>query len=133
MPQFPAARAVKLLASRLKDVVRFQRPVADDSFDGAGSGAWVDVAQVRAELVDALPSRGERLTDGINIASRPGRLRLRFRDDLTPSMRVQLLKKVGDVWEVVRTMQIVAGPAELGRREGVEFMVEDYSSAGNSA
>jgi len=30
-----------------------------------------------------------------------------------------------------RVMQIVAGPAELGRREGLEFMVEDYTSAGN--
>ncbi len=32
-----------------------------------------------------------------------------------------------------RIMQIIAGPAELGRREGLEFMVEEYSPAGNAA
>jgi len=30
-------------------------------------------------------------------------------------------------------MQIIAGPAEVGVRDEVEFMVEDYTSAGNSA
>ena len=37
------------------------------------------------------------------------------------------------VWQTERVAQIATVPAELGRREGLEFMVEDYSTAGNPA
>lgn len=117
------------LASRLKDRIRIEEPVSDESFDGAGSGDWTIVQDnVAAEIVDMLPSRGERLANGINVATRPARVRLRYRTDIKPSMR--FVEKVGDVDG--RVMQIIAGPAQLGR-EAVEFMVEDYSTAGNAA
>jgi head-tail adaptor len=104
--------------------VRIERPVADESLDGAGSGSWELVQDdVAAEVEDMLPSRGERLATGINVTTRPARVRLRFRDDITSSMRFV----VGD-----RIMQITAGPAKLGR-DAIEFMVEDYSAAGNPA
>ncbi len=114
----------KGLASRLNRRVRIERPVTDDAFDGAGSGSWLPVATVWAEVEDMLPSRGERLADGINIALRPARVRMRWRPDVTSAMRLIH----GD-----RVMQIVGGPAELGRREAIELLVEDYSSAGNAA
>lgn len=104
--------------------IRIERPITDESFDGAGSGTWEHVITVWANVQDALPSRAERLGEGINIASRPARVRMRFREGITPAMRFVM----GD-----RIMQIVSGPAELGRRDGLEFMVEDYSSAGNPA
>lgn len=109
---------------KLDRLVHIERPTADESFDGAGSGAWTPVAEVWAEVQDALPSRGERLTEGLNIATRPARVRIRYRTDITPDMRLVM----GD-----RVMQIVAGPAELGFREGTELMVEDYSTAGGGA
>lgn len=112
------------LASRLDRRIRIERPVADTSLDGAGSGTWALVAEVAAEVVDALPSRGERLADGINVATRPARVRIRYREGLNASMRFVM---------GARIMQITAGPAELGRREALEFMVEDYSTAGNGA
>lgn len=90
----------------------------------AGSGSWEPVAVVWASVEDALPSRAERLADGINVASRPARVRMRYRDDLNAAMRFVIGSRI---------MQIVAGPAELGRRDGLEFMVEDYSVAGNPA
>jgi head-tail adaptor len=104
--------------------IRIERPVADDSLDGAGSGDWVLVGEAWASVQDALPSRGERLADGINVAARPARVRMRYRTDVTPNMRFVM----GD-----RVMQIIAGPAELGFRQGLEFMVEDYDPAGNPA
>jgi head-tail adaptor len=115
---------MRIPAGRLNRTIRIERPVRDDSFDGAGSGQWLPVVTVRAEVVDALPSRGERLADGINVATRPARVRMRYRDDITPDMRIVM----GD-----RVMQIVAGPAEMGTRHGIELMVEDYSVAGNAA
>ena len=105
--------------------IDIQRPVSDTSADGAGSGTWQTIATgVWAQVQDALPSRGEQLAAGINVATRPARVRMRYRDDLDGSMRFVM---------GARVMQITAGPAELGRREGLEFMVSEYSSAGNTA
>jgi head-tail adaptor len=111
-------------AGRRNKLIRVERPVADESFDGAGSGDWVLVREVWAEIQDALPSRGERLAEGMNIATRPARVRIRYRTDISTSMRFV---------HGTRIMQIVAGPAEVGNREEIEFMVEEYSPAGNSA
>lgn len=101
-----------------------ERPAPDADFDGAGSGTWEPVATVWAEVQDMLPSRGERLADGVNIATRPARVRMRWRADISGSMRIVMDGRI---------MQIVAGPVELGRRDGIELMVEDYTSAGNAA
>jgi SPP1 family predicted phage head-tail adaptor len=114
----------KLPAGSLNRRVRIDRPVSDDSFTGAGSGTWAKVADVWASIQDVLPSRSERLADGMNSAAHPARVRIRYRTDITSNMRFVL----GD-----RVMQIVSGPAELGNREGLEFMVEDYQPAGNPA
>lgn len=115
---------VRLPAGSLTDRICIERPVPDTSLDGAGSGTWELVAEVWANVQDMLPSRGERLANGINVAARPARVRMRYRTDVDASMRLVM----GD-----RIMQIVSAPAELGRRDGLEVMVEDYSSAGNAA
>lgn len=129
-------KPTRSLASRLKDRIRIERPVADNSLDGAGSGSWELVQDdVAAEVEDMLPSRGERLADGINVATRPARVRMRQRPDVTSAMRfVMGAQIVGDAvdYSGARIMQITAGPAKLGR-DGIEFMVEDYSPAGNTA
>jgi head-tail adaptor len=115
-------------ASRYNRQIQIQRPVTDGDFDSAGSDNWADVGkQIWASVVDALPSRGESLADGINVATRPAKVRMRFRTDVTASMRFVMTKPVP------RVMQIIAGPAEVGVRDEVEFMVEEYSPAGNGA
>lgn len=111
-------------AGKLRDLVRIEAPVADDSLDGAGSGTWQLLTSVWAEVQDVLPSRAERLADGLNVASRPSRIRMRYREDVTAAMRFIVRGRI---------MQIVAGPAVLGNREGLEFMAEDYTSAGSGA
>ncbi|WP_109808799.1 head-tail adaptor protein [Sphingosinithalassobacter portus] len=128
-----------IAAGALRHLIRVQQPVADASFDGAGSGAWHTVAEVRANVTDLLPSRGEKLADGLNIATRPARVRIRYRAGLRANMRVLIGHYVaaegGGVpeWITDRTAQIITVPAELGWREGLEFMIEDYSTAGNPA
>lgn len=113
-------------ANRMRDRVAIERPIPDDSFNGAGSGTWqaIDPEPTWCEIEDMLPSRGERLADGINVASRPARVRMRYRDGITPDMRFV----AGD-----RVMQIVAGPARIRGGTMLEFVVEDYSTAGNPA
>lgn len=128
----------KGLASQQNKRLRIEWPVAGEGFDDAGSGTWELVAEVSAEVQDMLPSRGERLADGINVASRPARVRIRYRTDLAASMRVLVGRRLRDgdgnsYWQTDRVAEIVTVPAELGWRERLEFMIEDYSSAGNSA
>ncbi len=118
--------------------IRIERPVTDTSFDGAGSGSWALVCEVAAGVRDMLPSRGERLAEGINVAARPARVRMRYREGIKAEMRVLIgryLRNAEDAvaWHTDRVAQIVTVPAELGRRDALEFMIEDYSTAGSGA
>lgn len=108
----------------LDRLIRIERKVNSASFSGAGQAKWELVAEVWASVQDALPSRAERLAEGMTMTAHPARVRMLYLDGITTAMRFV----EGD-----RIMQIVSGPAVLGRREGMEFMVEDYSPAGNPA
>ncbi|ARR52137.1 hypothetical protein HY78_01010 [Rhizorhabdus wittichii DC-6] len=109
-------------AGSLDRRVDIQRKTKATGVRSAGKGTWATIAaSVPANVQDMLPSRAERLAEGVSIARRPARVRMRYREDVTPDMRL----KMGE-----RLMRIVAGPIELGRREGIEMVVEDYTAAG---
>lgn len=110
------------LASRLDTRIRIERKVVTpDPLYGTETVAWVEFATVWAEVQDVLPSRAERLADTIVIANRPARIRMRHLAGITPDMRMII---------GTRVLQIVSGPAEIGRREGIELIVEEHSSEG---
>lgn len=113
-------------AGKLDQRLRIERPVADASFGGAGSGTWETLGYAWAEVRDVLPSRGEQVGQaGGTTMTRPARVRMRYRTDLAPDMRFV----TGDG----RILNIISGPAMLGRREGVELMVAEYLPGGNPA
>ena len=114
---------------KLRDRIRIERPVKDNAFDGAGSGSWALVGHAWAEVEDMIPSRGDRMADGINVSRRPARVRMAYRSGITSAMRIVLLD--GD--RQIRTAVIITPPATLGRKEGLEFIVEDFAAAGNRA
>jgi head-tail adaptor len=110
------------LASRLDTRIRIERKsVTSAPLYGTEAGTWGEFATVWAEVQDVLPSRAERLADSIVIANRPARIRMRHLAGITPDMRMI----IGN-----RTLHFVSGPAELGRREGIELIVEQHSSEG---
>lgn len=110
------------LASRLDTRIRIERKiVTPDPLYGTETVTWNEFATVWAEVQDVLPSRTERLADSIAIANRPARIRMRHLVGVAPDMRVII---------GTRILQIVSGPAELGRREGIELIVEQHSSEG---
>lgn len=105
--------------------IRIERPVHDDAADSAGAESWALVATPWAQIQDVLPSRAPtQSSDGINVSKRPARVRMLYRTDITPDMRLV---------HGARIMAIVAGPATVGNNDWTEFMVEQYSSAGNRA
>jgi head-tail adaptor len=122
----------------LDSQIRFERNTRPPGRGKAGQETWQPVATEWAEVRDIPPSRGERLSEGMTMATRPARIRLRHRTDITSDMRILVGRETKDedgnaVWETERTLQITAGPAELGRREWLEFTGEDYSTAGTGA
>lgn len=111
-------------AGDLDQRIRFERKGAGrDPVYRTPLPGWTEVATVWAQVQDVLPSRGETLSEGISIARKPARVRIRYRSGITSEMRVI---------HGTRVMQIVAGPAKLGR-DGLEMICEDYSTAGDVA
>ena len=103
------------------EIVILRRTVAQEDVYGTSDETWFDHDTVWADVQDMLPSRAERIGEGINIARRPCRIRLRWRDDITADMRI----RIGS-----RELRIVTMPAELGRREGIELVAEELTTEG---
>ncbi len=123
-------------ASRYNRRLRIEKKAEDDSFDSAGSDPWIPVATAWASVQDVLPSRAESAGEEINITKRPARVRMRYRTDVDASMRLNIGREAKDddgnpIWRSERIVQIISGPAEIGFREEVEFMVESYNASSN--
>lgn len=104
-------RRVTIRKSTASQDAKFKTPVL----------MWSDLAAVWAEVEDALPSRAEKLADGINIAAKPCRVRMRWRGDVTNAMRLVIDG---------REYRIIAGPAAIHNRTGIEVMCEALSTEG---
>lgn len=100
-----------------------QKSITQDPNYGTEVIAWTVVAsRIPAQVQDALPSKSETTKDALRMATQPSRVRIRYRSDITSDMRITVHGSSD------RIMQIVSGPAEIGRREWLEMMVEAYTS-----
>ena len=100
--------------------IRIEYPDATQDADyGTPVPVWTLLAVVWANVQDVMPSRSESVRQGLEVARNQTRIRYRFRQDVDSSMRVV----IGS-----RTLQIVAGPAELGRHEYSEVICESAST-----
>ena len=109
-------------ASKLDTRIRIEcKVVTHDPHYGTEQVNWTEFACIWAEVKDILPSKAERLADSIQIGRRPARISIRYLAGLAADMRVII---------DTRVHQIISGPATLGRREAMEFMVEEHSSEG---
>jgi SPP1 family predicted phage head-tail adaptor len=86
--------------------------------------SWVPLAQVWANVQDAMPSRQESLVDGALVMhTGKTRIRIRWLRDLDTSCRVRIHRPVE------RVLAIVGGPAEIGgNRAFMEIMCEEFST-----
>lgn len=104
--------------------ITIQRPgVVDDPLYGPQPGGWEDVAaRVPAQVRDDLPSNSESVQGGLIQAGRPARVRIRYMAGLSSDMRIVLHNDTDEVF------QITGGPAEIGRREWIEFTIKAFST-----
>lgn len=106
----------------LDRIITFEaRTVTQDPAYGTSVVTWQPVASVPAQMQDYL--RAESVDDGISMARRPCRIRIRWRGDITSDMRIDYDG---------RKMRIVSGPIELGRREGLQMVAEEISTEGDA-
>ena len=99
-----------------------QKVVTQDPDYGTGVINWVTLATPWANVQDVLPSRSESVQQGLETARNQTRIRFRYRNDVTSAMRITLRGATD------RVLQIIGGPAELGRHEYTEIVCEQYSS-----
>jgi head-tail adaptor len=106
--------------------ITIQRPVTVvDTEYGPQDGGWQDVvSRLPAQVLDVLPSQAESNENGLRVADRPARVRIRYLRGLTSDMRV-IVHREPDLDEVY---EISGGPAEIGRREWTEITIKAYSS-----
>ncbi len=62
------------------------------------------------------------MQDGLRMADRPARVRLRYLRGISSDMRVIVHNEVDEVF------QISGGPAEIGRRQWIELTITGYST-----
>lgn len=78
---------------------------------------WAAIGKAWAEVQDVLPSRGEREAGGMTTLTRPARVRMDYRTDITADDRFVAGSRI---------MQIISGPAKVDSLDAVEFMVAEY-------
>ena len=100
-----------------------RQDLTDDPLYGPQPGGWVAVAErVPAQKWDDLPSGTEATAGGLRLSHRPARVRIRYMRGITSDMRVIMHEETDEAYEITST------PAEIGRREWLEFTIRAYST-----
>lgn len=99
-----------------------KKSITQDPDYGTEAITWALLAVVWCGVQDELPSRSEAVEQGLAMSTNRARVRMRYRSDIDSSMRFVIMRPGA------MTYQIIAGPAELGNKEGIEFMAERMSS-----
>jgi SPP1 family predicted phage head-tail adaptor len=104
--------------------VTIEYPVAgQDAQFGTPVITWTLLAVVWAEVQDVMPSRSEAVKQGLITAHNQTRVRYRYRTDVTSEMRMTVAGPPD------RVLQIIAGPAAIGKRGTLsEVVCESVSS-----
>lgn len=101
-----------------------RQTVTQDQTVGTDVPVWTLVGVRWCGLQDVLPSRAERVRDGVEQSSNQTRIRLRYCTDLDTGMRIIVNRPEPQIF------RLIAGPAVLGDKDGVEFMAERLSTDG---
>ncbi len=106
----------------LDSYIRIERKqVTNDANYGSEQISWVKYYEGWAKLTEITPKMQEETTESARILKRPCKMVIRYITGVNATMRVVLLDRSN------RIMQIVSDASEIGRKEGLEFMLEEYS------
>lgn len=101
-----------------------QKSVTNDPNYGSEVIAWVTYKECWAQITDVTSKSQESTNSDLRLLKRPCKVMVRYDDGIDATMRIVMLDRND------RVLQIVSKPAELGRKEAMEFMAEDYEVHG---
>lgn len=102
---------------------RFEsRSVTQDAAFGTEVVTWALAAVRWCNVQDVLPSRSEGIVRDLEVSKNPTRLRIRYCTDITSKMRLIINRPTRTIY------QLVSGPAIIGDKDGLEFMIEKVST-----
>lgn len=101
-----------------------QKSVTKDPDYGSDVVAWATYKECWAQITDITTRSQESTNSDLRLLKRPCKVVVRYDDGIDSTMRVVMLDRSD------RVLQIISKPAELGRKEAMEFMAEDYSVNG---
>jgi head-tail adaptor len=88
---------------------------------GTGTFTYGEFFTGFASVRDVLAGSKEASNQEVRLTKRPVKVVMRYVEGITAGMRVTLQDRD-------RVLEIVTPPAELGRKEGLEFICEEFSS-----
>jgi SPP1 family predicted phage head-tail adaptor len=107
---------------RLDRYVRVEKKQVTNNPDyGTEVVTWVEHVLAFARVMDVTTRMQEETEQNLRQLKRPCRITMRYDKTITADMRLVMLDDDN------RIIQIVSSPAELGRREAIDFFGEEYS------
>jgi head-tail adaptor len=103
-----------------------RKTITKDADYGSPVITWTLVGVAWCGVQDMLPSKSDAVANNMAISTGRTRVRMRYRSDITSEMRIVINRPEPTIY------QIVAGPAELGNKDGIEMMVEKFTTAGGA-
>lgn len=108
---------------KLDRYVRVEKPtVTIDPNFGSQTITWITHTEVWASVQDVLANRQEATKTDLRLLTRPCKIVMRYDSTIDATMRIVLLDRDN------RILQIVSAPAEIGRREAIELIAEEFSA-----
>ena len=101
-----------------------KKTVTKDANYGSEIVTWTTYKECWANVNDITTRMQESTVNDLRLLKRPCKVVMRYDPTIDATMRLVMIDRDN------RILQIVTKPAELGRREAIEFTAEDYSERG---
>lgn len=110
-----------MLIGKLNRYIRIeQKHVQHESDYGAEEITWKTYRESFASIEDVLGRNQESTVNDLRLLKRPCKVTMRYDPNIDATMRIIMLDRDN------RILQIVTKPAEVGNKDAIQFMAEDY-------
>jgi head-tail adaptor len=111
-----------MLIGKLDRYIRVeQKHVQHDTDYGSEEITWKTYRETWASVQDVTGRNQESTMSDLRLLKRPCKVQMRYDPNIDATMRIIMLDRNN------RVLQIVTAPAEIGRKDAIEFMAEEYS------
>lgn len=101
-----------------------KKSVTKDPNYGSEVVTWNTYKECWASVTDITSRMQESTVNDLRLLKQPCKVIMRYDSTIDATMRLVMIDRDN------RILQIVTKPAEIGRREAIEFTAEDYSERG---